>query len=1312
MFDGQSHKPPPTKASPKDATPGAPPRFKRPKTSKACNACRKQKSRCERLAGDAEGCHRCGIIGIPCTFDPEASSSETVKTRKPRPILPRNQSEPGRIRADHLQILANTTTLLSREPLTPPTASSYSIPFHLASLTPLFTTTNAPLSPETVSKVESTISLQPDIACFRAEWQRWIAPLKLLRTLVRQCAGEDSNSGQPYCPQDGVLLSATEQTKLKNYFLLKYSPWLPAVRLGQNGSLDEISPFLSAVIYATASRTFGEIARSTMDRLRGQALHHVGQAFADPSAYPLVESLYALLILIIWPLDPADDVALLVDGAKRIASNGSFGGMLSTTNEEPSQNVDHIRLWYTICVNETIVTLGAGSIATSPDMNNFIRTFGTGSQIALRGGGTSDILLALELKLHNVATAAMAERPFSLDKNIPEIPNSKEAIYNFIRTINIFLTSLEEWEIEFCTIAGECDPREAVHYAVLEFEYHYFRLTLTLHAVLTLSHACPILSAPDDVKFTAWSWCMIKNKSSHAIIRLFNTHTSADPHTEGRSLLTFTAAPDRIFAMVVLAIMAVLRHQVATAEFARRRGHAEAPSAGFTKQAADAIRKAEERMREIGYPKRMSTMYYHPAGRYADILEAVLRIWDEKFAENVASLVPRAGDQSFVDDYRIRTQASSSGAGGVRGGSSEMSPVSLDNSRLHFLANTTMPAAPREPPSASSRSLPFHSASRSPHISAPATPNTPLSPEILSTVESVLFPIQLDHMSENESVQFRADWQRWIAPLTLLQTLVRKSTKEDPNWKQSNHPQDGASLSATEEVQLKNHFLLKYSPWLPAIHLGRNGSLDEISPLLSAVIYATASRTFGKIARSTMDSLRGHALHHVGQVFSNPTAYPLLESLYALLILIVWPLDAADNIALLVDAAKRIASDENFGGMHSTTDEEPSQSIDHMRLWYTICVNETIVTLGAGSIATSPDMSNFFRTFGTGSQIALRGGDTSDVLLALELNLHSIATAAMAKRPFSLDKNIPEIPKPKEAVYDYIRTITVFLTQLDEWEIEFCTIADECDSQEAAHYAVLEFEYHYFCLMLITHATLTLSLACPIFSAPKDIKYTTWSWSMIGNRSSHAIIRLFNTHTSPDPHTEDYSLPSLAVVPDRIFAMVVLAVMLVFRLEVAMAEYAHRRGYGDVPPSGYTRQGENAIRRAVQRMRYVGSANGVSTMYYHPAARYADILESLLRMWDEKFAHKASSVVPKEVDPHVDDFRMGTRADGSGTGGGVQSGGVGISGHPNVPLMDMHQDGTGMVEVEVDSSFFEDFFSGAAAAFTWEGSGTYNWTTG
>ncbi|KAF8523445.1 hypothetical protein BU17DRAFT_85729 [Hysterangium stoloniferum] len=663
--DPHSHQPSFTDAGPKQASSGAPPRPKRPKTSKACNACRKQKSRCERLVGDTEGCHRCDVIGIPCIFDSESSPTENARTRKPRAILPRNHDGPSRMRLaspdnSRLHILANTTELVFREPRSP---SSRFLPSHRDSSSPhisVTATTKRPLSPEIVSTVESTLftaqhnqTAENELARYRADWKRWIAPLTHLHSLVRRSTDAEKQS---QLEQGGGLLSPAEEVKVKNYFLLKYAPWLPTVAIGVNGTLDNVSPFLSAVICATAARTFGGIAQPTMDRLRSLALHRIGHVLSNPLAYPVVESLYALLILIVWPLDAGADVTLLVHSAKRMASNGKLGGMDSTSNDgQPNpEDKDHKRLWYSICANETVLTMGAGTIATPPDISDFIHIFGTGSQIALRHGNTSDVLLALEIKLHKIIAAALGDRPISPDKDISRLPEVMEIIQDYIPRVSVFRTNLIEWEIEFYTIKEECEPRDTVYYVVLEIEYHFLSLMFVSHATLTIGHACPMFTAPEGLRTTVWSWCTTVNKSALAIIRLFNTYTVTDADSQSYSLPPLAVAPDRIFAMVVIAIMLLLRLQITVGEYLRRRGFEARFAMGFTRQAENSVRKAIRRMREVEHMQGASA--HHPTAKYVDILEALMRCWDRKQASNAGSL-------PLGDGLTMGSQASGSDGG-------------------------------------------------------------------------------------------------------------------------------------------------------------------------------------------------------------------------------------------------------------------------------------------------------------------------------------------------------------------------------------------------------------------------------------------------------------------------------------------------------------------------------------------------------------------------------------------------------------------------------------------------------------------------
>jgi hypothetical protein len=46
---------------------------------RSCATCRRQKARCE-FTSSHDTCHRCGVLNIPCIFDPEAQANRLAST--------------------------------------------------------------------------------------------------------------------------------------------------------------------------------------------------------------------------------------------------------------------------------------------------------------------------------------------------------------------------------------------------------------------------------------------------------------------------------------------------------------------------------------------------------------------------------------------------------------------------------------------------------------------------------------------------------------------------------------------------------------------------------------------------------------------------------------------------------------------------------------------------------------------------------------------------------------------------------------------------------------------------------------------------------------------------------------------------------------------------------------------------------------------------------------------------------------------------------------------------------------------------------
>lgn len=311
------------------------------------------------------------------------------------------------------------------------------------------------------------------------------------------------------------------------------------------------------------------------------------------------------------------------------------------------------------------------------------------------------------------------------------------------------------------------------------------------------------------------------------------------------------------------------------------------------------------------------------------------------------------------------------------------------------------------------------------------------------------------------------------------------------------------------------------------------------------------------------------------------------------------------------------------------------------------------------------------------------------------------------------------------------------------------------------HYTALEIEYHYLTLIFITHCLLTVCHALPLIQAASDdIKYALWSWSITGNKAAHAIVRLFNTYSVPSPscqctpsssspHISSTStsgsrgypqLAPLALAPDRLFAMVVVAIMLILRHQVASYEYGRRRGVAESPPAGFTKQAEMALRRAVERMASLSpqpqgrGADGSQRHVEQAAGRYAEILEALVRIWEERHMGRIAAEEGGKLVSHpaicalfTSVRQAHTPVQSSSTPETTCSPGASassISGHPPTPLthpnpvlhpeqQQQQNNNNNHAQFDMDlSAFGGDLFSDVTAAFTWDGLGSLDWGNG
>ncbi|KIJ50805.1 hypothetical protein M422DRAFT_244751, partial [Sphaerobolus stellatus SS14] len=162
--------------------------------------------------------------------------------------------------------------------------------------------------------------------------------------------------------------------------------------------------------------------------------------------YPIIQSLYALLTLIMWPLEPADNVNLLIHSEKWMAQSADGGQLGLSPNRMYKQNNLHAQ-----CRHNRQPTNNKPSQHLS---------LSTPSSIALSNRLIADVLLTLQASLHHVIVGAMGECTLWPKGSVaggtgcdgPIQSSQATPMLEYSSKVFAFLLKLGKWEIEFKTI--------------------------------------------------------------------------------------------------------------------------------------------------------------------------------------------------------------------------------------------------------------------------------------------------------------------------------------------------------------------------------------------------------------------------------------------------------------------------------------------------------------------------------------------------------------------------------------------------------------------------------------------------------------------------------------------------------------------------------------------------------------------------------------------------------------------------------------------------------------------------------------------
>ncbi|KAJ6463943.1 hypothetical protein C8R45DRAFT_1024662 [Mycena sanguinolenta] len=441
---------------------------KRTKTSQACAACRKQKSRCEILDG-SQRCHRCKVLNIDCSFE----NPHLIPVPRPTP---------------HTSSTPQTQSTAS-----PASSGSGYGPENHSGLSTLAAVASSRSNVEGASAVQS-LPVRPEGlpvvpaatapgwgSVSRVGWNT--TPMLAFQELAR-CPRCEAGVQPPIVERLPDILSPSEISSLLQIFETKYTPWI----CGQPGPLEVTNSFLDLVRCTVASRHLPPAARSSVaPRLHKLTEDVFVREIFNPQ--PSLDSIKALLILALWtPIcgngaEPRDGRLLITsavsvamnlhlqDASKRALSLRAVKEELSPEQQlELSGCIQQWRMWVHLSICESILCLGTGrkpiSYFSPVDQHIFDQTLFPESLSAIR-----DVRLGLTARMFDMVETALKLR---LD--------SPEGLGRFFEQINESIYSLEGLSRLF-TPLPVITPHDTFYCQMLLIKYNACRLLVLHHAL-------------------------------------------------------------------------------------------------------------------------------------------------------------------------------------------------------------------------------------------------------------------------------------------------------------------------------------------------------------------------------------------------------------------------------------------------------------------------------------------------------------------------------------------------------------------------------------------------------------------------------------------------------------------------------------------------------------------------------------------------------------------------------------------------------------------------------------------------------------
>ncbi|KAA1476282.1 hypothetical protein DENSPDRAFT_853565 [Dentipellis sp. KUC8613] len=599
-------------------TPNGGSAHKRPKSLRACLACRKQKCKCEYRLGYDHTCQRCRTLNLTCTFnnDDDTVALLSMDTRGDRSGSP-DDSATAEMAARIETLESAVKSLLAAQGYE--ALDAYRPDFE--DFGPSSPSPSQPAqSPDTVAASKTPYVCDDDI--LKIPIHKWSIPQAAFRDFIAK------QSGPSTCKIDlslNGLISLKLSDDLLHIFGRVYQPWLPfTVPLPPSSQILLLSIYVLAFRHLPVSARRTSLYQALLQRFYN-CLTSCMFSFCSG-----VETIYALSIIYKWapPPPPGTDINfrqswVLLNVATRFAGSMEVDhapdlllqikrnptNFAQMSAEDVHSVVEKARLFYQISLEQNASLLGT----THPPL-----PFPEAQPALLFGppdvsddANCRDARLIYFYALLEIVTEGM-EIPGPKAFAVGQGPGWLNALAQHAHKT---LHKLDEWDADYTRVLANVPDSQTFYFRVLHWLYWGYRLMVLTRFVVACGHGDCTDLPTNTIGYLHESrmvhlsrWSALSGPAAEAVVR--------DVVVEEELLDALAVVPDCVFHTIMFAAAYFIKSQTWSLDY----------SVGELKyEEADAMIA-----RLVDTLERAVLRHDHLPKKYVELISMLMRSWRER----------------------------------------------------------------------------------------------------------------------------------------------------------------------------------------------------------------------------------------------------------------------------------------------------------------------------------------------------------------------------------------------------------------------------------------------------------------------------------------------------------------------------------------------------------------------------------------------------------------------------------------------------------------------------------------------------------